>query len=65
MRRKQINYSNTMYSTCGDLIVRGHKIQIAQRYEALAEEALATGDQRMQHIYLNHAEHWRKVPSDN
>lgn len=64
MRRKPFISSRSAYSTCGDIIVRGDQKQIAARYEEMAREASVSGDARMYHIYLNHAEHYRKVPQD-
>lgn len=64
MRHNRRKYTSSSYSVCGDLIVRGNHIQIAQKYEVMAEEAHTLGDQRLCHIYLNYAEHWRKGPSD-
>ena len=64
MRRKQYTPNTQHWSTCGDLIVRGHKIQIAQKYEALAEEAHTSGDMHRYHVFLNHREHWMKKDID-
>lgn len=61
MNRKKYTNRNGGYSVCGDIIVRGHNAQIAQKYEGLASEAARGGDIRSYHIFLNHAEHWRKV----
>lgn len=49
------------HSTCGDITVKGSVSQIAVKYEELAREAAVAGDERMRHIYLNHAEHYRKA----
>lgn len=64
-RSKRTGGAGQIWSSCGDLIVRGHSIQIAQRYEELAREAGAVGDTRLYHIYLNYAEHWRKPMDSN
>lgn len=58
-RKKYINGSG-LFSVCGEIVVRGQRVQIAQRYEYLANEASRAGDERLYHIYLNHAEHYRK-----
>lgn len=61
MRQGHRYYSNgRKQSVCGDLLVKGDGMQIALKYEALAKEAWIVGDGRLYHVYLNHAEHWRK-----
>ena len=58
MRRKT-RKTHTV-SSFGDLRVRGAPEQIVQRYENLADDAIAAGDNLTAQLYLNHAEHYRK-----
>ena len=59
--RKTYSSEGPIYSVCGELIVRGYAKQVAERYDWLAEKALKTGDDMLAQLYLNYAEHYRKV----
>lgn len=44
-------------SRCGDLIVRGTKSQLVDKYLKMADEAT---DHVMAEMFRQHAEHWRR-----
>lgn len=47
-------------SNCKDYRLRGTAHQIVDKYEALAKEAGTDGDEILEQLFLNHAEHYRK-----
>lgn len=44
--------------------IRGTAHQISEKYEALAKDALSTGDRVMAESYLQHAEHYQRIVSE-
>ncbi len=48
-------------SNCGDLRVRGNAWQVHEKYQALARDAVSSGDRVAAENYLQHAEHYFRI----
>jgi len=48
-------------SNCGDLRVRGNAWQVYEKYQALARDAMSSGDRVSAENYLQHAEHYFRI----
>jgi hypothetical protein len=51
--------SRTSY--CGTYILRGTPEQLVHRYESLAAQARNEKDNMNEQMYLQYADHWRRV----
>jgi hypothetical protein len=60
--RKGPNPLNRNYESNGpDVKIRGSAQQIAEKYAALARDAMSSGDRVMAENYLQHAEHYNRI----
>ncbi len=48
-------------SNCGDLRVRGNAWQVYEKYQALARDAVSSGDRVTAENYSQHAEHYFRI----
>ncbi|WP_370931587.1 DUF4167 domain-containing protein [Bartonella sp. DGB1] len=60
-RKGQNPLSRTYESNGPDVKVRGNAQQVAEKYIALARDALSSGDRIMAENYLQHAEHYNRL----
>lgn len=60
-RRNQNPLSRSYESNGPDVKIRGNAQQVADKYEALARDAQASGDRVMAENYLQHAEHYKRI----
>lgn len=55
---------NKVYDSSGpDVRIRGTAYQIAEKYETLSRDAIASGDVILAQSYLQHAEHYQRIIS--
>src|SRR5690606_40968353 len=60
--RKGPNPLSRNYESNGpDVKIRGSAQQIAEKYTALARDAMSSGDRVMAENYLQHAEHYNRI----
>jgi hypothetical protein len=60
--RKPSNPLNRNYESNGpDVKIRGNASHIAEKYAALARDALSSGDRVIAENYLQHAEHYNRI----
>lgn len=60
--RKQPNPMSRNYESNGpDVKIRGNAAHVAEKYTALARDALSAGDRVMGENYLQHAEHYNRI----
>ena len=60
--RRGPNPLNRNYESNGpDVKIRGSAQQIAEKYTALARDAMSSGDRVMAENYLQHAEHYNRI----
>src|SRR5690606_23497194 len=60
--RKGPNPLTRNYESNGpDVKIRGSAQQIAEKYAALARDAMSSGDRVMAENYLQHAEHYNRI----
>ena len=60
--RRQQNPVNRSYDSNGpDVRVRGTASQVYEKYQALARDAMASGDRVMAENYSQHAEHYYRI----
>ncbi len=63
-RGKGGNNRTQVYDSNGpDVRIRGTAHQIFEKYEALAKDALSSGDMVMAESYMQHAEHYQRIIS--
>lgn len=55
--------ASTFESRGGDIKIRGTAAQVFERYQALARDAMASGDRVTGEYYLQHAEHYYRLMS--
>jgi hypothetical protein len=56
------NARTRVYDSNGpDVRIRGTAYQVADKYEALAKDAMSAGDIVLAQSYLQHAEHYRRI----
>lgn len=61
-RGKQQNSNNRNFESNGpDVKIRGNAAHIAEKYTALARDALSAGDSVVAENYLQHAEHYNRI----
>lgn len=60
--RKPQNISNKTFESNGpDVKIRGNAGQIAEKYQALGRDALASGERILAENYFQHAEHYNRI----
>jgi len=64
-RRSFHGQSQTFESNGPDVKIRGNALQVLEKYQALARDALASGDRVAAENYLQHAEHYYRVYQAN
>ncbi len=64
-RRPFHGNSQTFESNGPDVKIRGNALQVLEKYQALARDALASGDRIAAENYLQHAEHYYRIYQAN
>jgi len=57
--------SSNFESSGPDVKIKGNAIQVHERYQALARDALSSGDRVAAENYLQHAEHYQRIINAN
>lgn len=60
-RRHQHGLSSNYESNGPDVKIKGSASQVQDRYQALARDALASGDRIAAESYMQHAEHYQRI----
>ena len=60
-RKGQSPLSRNFESNGPDVKIRGTAVHVAEKYMALARDAVASGDQVLAENYLQHAEHYNRI----
>src|SRR5262249_28571201 len=60
--RSAMSLRNQIFDSNGpDIRVRGNAFQVHEKYQALAKDALSSGDRVLAENYLQHAEHYFRI----
>ncbi|HIN69847.1 MAG TPA: DUF4167 domain-containing protein [Acidobacteria bacterium] len=62
-RRGSYGASHSMESSGPEVKIRGNATQLFEKYQALARDAVSSGDRIAAENYLQHAEHYYRVMS--
>lgn len=62
-RRNTNNKTQVFDSNGPDVRIRGTAYQVAEKYVALAKDAMTSGDMVLHQSYLQHAEHYQRMIS--
>jgi hypothetical protein len=60
-RRPNFARSNTYDSNGPDVKIRGSAVQVLEKYQSLARDAVASGDRVAAENFLQHAEHYYRL----